>query len=431
MFEITIILLLILFNGLLAMSEIALLSSKKVILEDMERKGNSGAKTALKLLNEPEKFLSTIQIGITLVGIFAGAFGGLTLADDIEPFISNFGISKPYSYEISLAVVVTVITYLSLLFGELLPKTIALNNPESISVKLVQPIYALSVIATPLVSFLSISTKFFIKIFGIKTTVKPPVTEEELKMLIEQGRKYGILEQKETEMMKSVFRFYDRKIYSVMTPRQDIVWLNANDSIEKIKEIVYKNYYSKYPLCMDSLDEFIGILNVKDFLQKISSGGKFDIKKIVSHPLVVHENLLATKILERFRETKMYTAIVIDEYGSVKGMVTLHDMIENIFGDLPDIADKDEIAIYERSDGSFLVDGSIQLDELKDKFDLGFEETHDYSTLGGFVMYMLKRIPVLGDKFHFAGYEFEVVDMDGKRVDKVLIKKINQENFPQ
>ncbi len=425
MIELAVILFLVALNGLFAMAEIALISSKKILLEDKANKGSKGASVALKLLEEPEKFLSTIQIGITLVGIIAGAFGGIALAEDVEPLFVQLNIPSVYIEEISLITVVAIITYLSLLIGELLPKTIALNNPEGISVKLAPLVLFLSVVSTPLVYLLSASTKILIKIFRIKITEKPPITEEELKMLIEQGRKYGVLEQKETEMVKSVFRFYDRKAYSVMIPRQDIVWLDANRPIDEIIDTVYKNKFSKYPLCEGALDNTIGILHVRELLQKISADEKFNIKDLTVQPLMIPENIAAKDILEKFRTTKIYIALVIDEYGSVLGMITLHDLIENIFGDLPEISDKDEHPFFERADGSFLVDGSIQTDELKDKFNIDFEGSDRYNTLAGFVMYNLNKIPSLGDKFYYSGYQFEVIDMDEKRIDKVLVQKVD------
>lgn len=422
--ELVIIILLVVLNGIFAMAEIALVSSKKVLLEDLAGKGSKGAKISLKLLEEPEKFLSTIQIGITLVGIVAGAYGGLALAEDVEPFFVKFNIPLEYIKELSLITVVAFITYLSLLIGELLPKTIALNNPEKISVKLAPLVYSLSVASAPVVSFLSFSTKILTKIIRVKKIDKPPVTEDELKMLIEQGRKYGVFEQKESEMVKSVFRFYDRKAYSVMVPRQEIVWLDCNKTIKEITETIYQNNFSKFPLCNGSLDNTIGILHVRDFFLKHSNNNAVELKNIVVQPLIIPENLAAKDILEKFRETKIYIALVVDEYGSIQGMITLHDLIENVFGELPEITDKIEHDFFERADGSFLVDGSVQIDEFKDKFKIEFDGEENYSTLAGFILYKLNKIPGLGDKFTFAGFEFEVVDMDGKRIDKVLVRRI-------
>lgn len=427
MMEIIVLLLLILLNGLFAMSEIALVSSKKIRLEDMAKKGSGGAKVALKLLSEPERFLSTVQIGITLIGIIAGAYGGLELSKDLQPHVENLGVPQKFSDDVSLIIIVSAITYLSLIIGELVPKTIAFNNPEAITVRLSPLMWVLSFIAKPLVWFLSFSTKIILKLFRIKHTDKPPVTEEELKLMIEQGGKYGVLELKESEMMKGIFRFGDRRAYSVMTNRQDIVWIDINDDIETIRKIIYSNSFSKYPVCNENLDNIVGIILVKDFLKKYATEEKFDLRDIITQPLILPDNILATKVLEKFRETKTYLSIIVDEYGSVEGLITLHDLVENIFGELPDQSADWQSAIFKREDGSYLIDGSTQIDELKEKFELDFEGEEHYTSLGGFVMYSLNKIPQLGDKFVVGNYRFEVVDMDGKRVDKVLVQRVNKQ----
>ena len=425
--EIIVIFLLIVLNGLFAMSEIALVSSKKIRLEDMAKKGSSGAKVALKLLSEPERFLSTVQIGITLIGIIAGAYGGLALSKDLRPHVENLGVSQKFSGDISLVIIISAITYLSLIIGELVPKTIAFNNPEAITVRLSPLMWVLSSIAKPLVWFLSFSTKIILKLFRIKHTDKPPVTEEELKLMIEQGSKYGVLELKESEMMKGIFRFGDRRAYSVMTNRHDIIWIDINDDIETIRKIIYSNSLSKYPVCNENLDNIVGIILVKDFLKKYATEEKFALRDIITQPLILPDNILATKVLEKFRETKTYVSIIVDEYGSVEGLITLHDLIENIFGELPDQSANWQSAIFKREDGSYLIDGSTQIDELKEKFELEFEGEEHYTSLGGFVMYSVNKIPQLGDKFVVGNYRFEVVDMDGKRIDKVLVQRVNKQ----
>lgn len=424
--EIIVILFLIVLNGVFAMAEISLVSSKKIRLEEMAREGNNGAKTALKLLSEPERFLSTIQVGITLIGIVSGVYGGLTLASHLTPFIESFGVSAEIAYNISIVLIITVITYLSLVVGELAPKAIALKNPEGVSSVLSRLISLFSFAAKPLIWFLAVSTRGMLKIFGIENSDKPPVTEEELKMMIDQGRKYGVLEVKESEMMKSVFRFGDRRAYAVMTNRQDIVWIDINDDLETIRKFIYSKSFSKYPVCNESLDNLIGIMLVKDFLKKFAEEEKFDLHEIISKPLILPENISAFKVLEKFRETKTYVAIIVDEFGSIQGLSTLHDLVEDIFGELPDQSPDWHSAIFKREDGSLLVDGSIQIDDLKDKLEVEFEEQELYTSLGGFVMYKLNGIPQVGDKFIVGSYQFEVVDMDGTRVDKVQIQKITE-----
>ncbi len=424
--EIFIILLLVVFNGIFAMAEIALVSSKRVRLEEKASKGSKGAKIALVLLKKPEEFLSTVQFGITLIGIIAGAYGGVTMAKDISPFFEQFDALKEYSVEISYIVVIGLITYLSIIIGELVPKTIAFNNPEGISITLSPFMRVLSIITNPMIRFLSLSTKIVIRIFHIKSNKDAPVTEEELKILIEQGGRLGTIEMKETEMIKSIFRFGDRDAYSIMTNRQDLIWLDINDPPGELRETIYNNNFSKFPLCDGSIDQVIGIVSVKDYLQQIETGKEKNLRIIATQPLYIPENLPAIKILERFRETKIHIAIVINEYGSTEGMITLHDLIENIFGELPEKHEVYEVPIFKREDGSMLIDGTIRIDELKDTLTLQFEHSEEYTTLGGYVMFKLNKVPQVGDKFDSDNYKFEVVDMDGKRVDKVLVKRISE-----
>lgn len=421
--EFIIILLLVVLNGIFAMAEIALVSSKKVRLEEKANKGSKGAKIALHLLQKPEEFLSTVQIGITLIGIIAGAYGGAAWVNDISPFFEQFNALKEYAVEISYVIVVGIITYLSIIIGELVPKSMAYNNPEGISIALAPMMRVLSIITTPIVKFLSFSTKIVVTILGIKMKKELPVTEEELKMLIDQGSQMGTFEKKETEMLKNIFRFGDRKAYAVMINRQDIVWIDINDPVEKIRETVNSSKYSRLPLCNGSLDQIIGIVKVKDFFQHSEKGNKVNLKDLATQPLFIPENLSAIKILERFRETKIHLAIVVNEYGSTEGMITLHNLIENIFGEMPERYEKYETPIFEREDGSLLIDGSMLIDELKERLKIQFEQHGEYSTLGGYVMLKLNKIPQVGDKFNSENYKFEVVDMDGKRVDKVLVQK--------
>lgn len=425
MIEIFIILILVLLNGFFAMSEIALVSSKKARLEDLSKKGKRGAGVALNLLNEPEKFLSTVQVGITLIGIVAGAYGGIAIAEDITPLVQKIAFFKEAAEEISIILVVAIITYLSLVIGELVPKTIAFNNPESIAVNVAPAMKLLSAAVSPAIWFLTFSTKLFFKIFHIKQKTQPPITEEELKILLEQGSKHGTLETKEAEMIQSIFRFGDRKADSIMTVRKDVVWIDVNDSSEEIKETIMKYKFSKYPVCDGSLDKLLGVISIRDFLENYFSNDEVDLHSIMIQPVIITEFSSSLKILEKFRQTKNYIAIVIDEYGSVKGLVTLHDLVENIFGDLPEIFEQTEEEIFYENDGSMLIDGSFLVDELEELLKIHFKDKDKYNTLGGLIMYHLNKIPSTGDNFELEHYLFKVIDMDGKRVDKVLVKKIN------
>lgn len=422
--EYLIILLLLLLNGLFAMSEIALVSSKRARLEEKAQKGNSGAKTALKLLDEPEKFLSTVQIGITLVGIIAGAFGGLTLADDLTPSLQKIEWLAAYARQASIVIVVSVITYFSLIIGELVPKTIAFNNPEGITIALAPFMKFLSWITTPIVYFLSISTKIFLKFLLIKEKDKTPVTEEELKILIEKGSQFGTLEQNESELLKRIFRFGDRKAYEIMTNRQNVVLIYLNDPVEEIKKKVYENTFSRYLVCDESPENIVGVFTIKEFFHKLNTESNFSLKDILTQPLFIPDNLTGIAVFEKFRDAKTYVAVVIDEYGSFEGIITLHDLIENIFGDLPDKHETVEVPIFKREDGSMLIDGSILIDELREHLHVAFEDDENFSTLGGFMMFKLNRIPKTGDKFVYETYSFEIMDMDGKRVDKVLVANL-------
>jgi putative hemolysin len=425
MIEIFIILILVFLNGFFAMSEIAIVSSKKARLEDLAQKGKRGAKIALSLITEPEKFLSTVQVGITLIGIVAGAYGGIAIAEDITPLIQKIDLFEEAADEISIIFVIAVITYLSLVIGELVPKTIAFNNPETIAVIVAPIMKLLSDAVSPVIWFLTISTKLFLRTFRIKQNTQPPITEEELKILLEQGSKHGTLETKEAEMIQSIFRFGDRKADSIMTLRKDVVWINANDSSEKIKEIIMKYKFSKYPVCDGSLDKMLGVISIRDFLENYFSNDEVDLRSIMIQPVIVTEYSNSLKILEKFRQSKNYIAIVIDEYGAVQGLITLHDLVENIFGDLPEVFEQNEEEIFYEKDGSMLIEGSFLVDELEELLKIYLQDKDKYNTLGGLIMYHLNRIPNTGDSFELAHYLFKVVDMDGKRVDKVLVKKIN------
>lgn len=425
MIEAIIILFLVMLNGFFALSEIAIVSSKKARLEDFAKKGKKGAAIALGLMHEPEKFLSTVQVGITLIGVVAGAYGGIAISEDITPVLQKIDFFKEAAGEISIVLVVSAITYLSLVVGELVPKTIAFNNPESIAVIVAPSMKILSVLVSPVIWFLSISTKLFLKVFRIKQNIQPPVTEEELKILLEQGSKYGTVETKEADMIRSIFRLGDRNADSIMTIRKDIVWINVNDSPDKVRDFIVKHKFSKYPVCDGSLDKLLGIMTIRDFLENYFTIDDVNLRSILFQPVIVTEFTSSLKILDKFRETKIYTAIVIDEYGDVKGMITLHDLVENIFGDLPEFFEKSEQEIYYEKDGSMLIDGSYLVDELEEKLNIELEEKDKYNTLGGFMMYYLNRIPATGDSFEKFNYLFKVVDMDGKRVDKVMVRKIN------
>jgi putative hemolysin len=421
--EIIIILLLLLLNGFLAMSEIAFVSAKRFKLEEKAKKGNSSAKKAIMLLNEPEKFLSAIQIGITLVGILAGAYGGYAMAEDLKPFIEKIEFIKPYSIEISFALIVTLITYLSLVIGELVPKSIALNNPERITMLASPLMYSITKIFSPFVTFLSYSTKVVLFLLNIKKNAEPPVTEEELKSLLELGIKHGTFEKEESEMINKIFSFNDKKVSSIMIPRTDIEWIDSSFTNNDIFQFISSHPYSRYFICEHNIDNLLGFIDSKEFLTKYNIEPNFDIKSIINNTLIVPESMYSFDLLEKFRTNKTNIALVVDEHGGTQGLITLHDIIENILGELPEKFENSKQSILERDDGTFLVDGSTDIIKISEKFLIEFK-AEKYTTLGGFIMSKLGRIPTEGDIIKFSGFQFEVIDMDGKRVDKILVKKI-------
>lgn len=408
------------------MYEIAMVSSSKARLETLALSGSQKAHSVLKQLEEPEKILSTIQVGITLIGIVSGAFGGVTIAHTITPVFEQIPSLAPYASQISMVLVVTVITYLSLIIGELVPKSLALNHPEKIATTLSPLMILLSRIAYPFVWVLSLSTKLVNGVMGIKTGEERPMTEEELKFILHKSSQQGVIDKEETEMIKDVFRFADKRANELMTHRTEIVFLDVNQKPEEVLSIIESEKFSKYLLCDGSLDKTIGLVVVKDIILLLRSGKNFDLRSIVREPLYIPECLMANRILELFKTNKTNIGVVVSEYGGIEGIITLHDLTESIFGDIPDIGDEEEPAIVRRQDGSMLVDGSMNIDDFMDEMQmLNYEDPDisDFTTLGGLAMYQLKKIPKTGERFSYKDLNFEVVDMDGSRVDKLLVQR--------
>lgn len=426
--EIFAILLLILANGLFAMSEMAMVSARKARLEQWAEEGNGRARAALALSQAPNRFLSTVQIGITLVGILSGAFGGATLAERVGAQLSRvpwIGDSGP---AVALALVVLLITYLSLVFGELVPKRLALNNPERIAVGVAVPMRVLAAITAPVAHVLALSTEGVFRLLGIRPSSEPPVTEEELKVMLQQGTEAGIFEEAEQDMVENVFRLNDRRVSAVMTPHPDIVWLDVNEPPAELRRKIIESAYSRFPVCRGDLDSLLGIVRTKDLLARALSDQPLDLLDCLRSPLFVPEGMPASKVLQLFRSSKTHIALVIDEYGSIQGLVTLKDLLEAIVGEItPGIAFNNEPEVVQREDGSWLVDGMLPIDEFKEFFDLEMlpdEERSGYQTLGGFMMSQLGRIPQAGDHFEWQMLHFEVMDMDERRVDKVLVARL-------
>lgn len=423
-YEILIILLLILINGVFVMSEISVVSARKLRLQQRADEGDENAKAALELANSPNRILSTTQIGITLISILAGAFGGATLTNQVAAALDELPVRVPYTGAVSVAIVVLGISYLTLVIGELVPKRIGLNSPERIASAIAAPMNLLSRIASPVIFVLGASTDLVLKILKVKPSVEPPVTEEEVKIMIDEGTRAGVFEETEQDIMERVFRLGDRRADTIMTPRSEIVWLDVEDSPEEIQRKIGSSRYSLFPVCKKRLDNVLGIVQSKDLLSCSIKDMKVDLKTSLLPPQFIPESMRALKVLEKFKQTGIHLAIVLDEYGSVRGVVTLTDILEAIVGDIPHIQELAEPQIVRREDGSWLVDGMLSVEEFKEALqieELPGEESGIFQSMGGFMMMRLEKIPVSGDHFDWNGYRFEVVDMDDHRVDKLLV----------
>ncbi len=410
------------------MCEIALVSSKKAKIESILKSGDKRASITLKLLSEPEKFLSAIQVAITLIGVFAGAYGGITIAEKLTPFVEQFASIGEFAYEISLGIVVSIITFLSIIIGELVPKTFALTNPEKIAIAISPLIRIFSQVTHPIVVFLTFTTRVFLRILFVKPGKEQDISEEELKLLIKLANKQGVIDPKESEFIHNIFRFADRKAHSIMTHRNDVIWLDIEDNLQEITTTVLSNNFSKFPVYRESLENIVGVLNSKDFLANYKLDD-FKLTDILHQPVFIPENLTAIKILELFRNERSYYGIVVNEYGSTEGILTLHDLTENIFGYLPDMEEQDPPSVVLREDGSYLVDGSMLIDELQEFMQIKEFQSKDrtYNTLAGYVLFKLRKIPSVGNHFTQGIYRFEIMDMDRSKIDKILISRINED----
>jgi len=423
-FEILVILLLVICNGVFAMSEIAVISVRKARLQQWANRGDIKARAALALANAPSHFLSTVQIGITLVGILAGAFGGATIAEELAAHLRLIPLFAPYSEALGLGLVVLGITFLSLVIGELVPKQLALHNAERIASMVATPMRVLSVIASPVVRLLSFSTDLMLRALRIQSSMEPSVTKEEIKILIEQGTQARMLEEAEQNMVEGVFGLNDRRVDALMTPRQEIVWLDLDDSPEEIRRKITDHAYSRFPVGQESLDNALGVVQAKDLLARSLAGQAVDLKASLRHPFFVPKSTSASKVLESFKQSRMQMALVVDEYGVIQGLITLNDVLAAIVGHMPAVDEPPESQALQREDGSWLLDGMVPVDKFKEIFrieKLPGEEKGYYQTLGGFVMMHMERIPSAGQHFEWNGLRFEVLDMDLHRVDKVLV----------
>ena len=419
--DLLVIAFLIVLNGFFAMSELAVMSSRRARLEHMAEERVRGARAALRLLDDPTRFLSTVQIGITLVGVFAGAYSGATLAEPLSQILPD--AIDPYSYPVALGIVIVGITYLSLVIGELVPKRAAFNNPERVAASVAPFMARLSVVGSPIVYLLQFSTDALVKLLRIPDRPESQVTEEEVKRLIAEGARTGIFHVAERDMINGVLRLADRSVRSVMTPRVEVVWIDLDDPPETIRQEIADSGHSRYPAGRKGLDELEGIIHTKHLFDQVARTGRFDIAASLRQPLVVHEATPVLGLLEMFRENPVHMAVVVDEYGVLEGIVTPTDILTAIAGELPEsMTDLEEAAAVRREDGSWLMDGMLGIHEaerLLERKDMRGDE--DFETLAGFVLARLARIPQIGDHFEWNGLRFEIVDMDGRRVDRILV----------
>ncbi|MBK8712371.1 MAG: HlyC/CorC family transporter [Niastella sp.] len=425
MTEILIVLFLIFLNGLFVIAEISLVSSRRSRLEAWANKGDRKAKSALDLAENPERFLSTVQIGITLISILTGVYTGEKFGGHLKPYIENIEIFRPYAGQIATAIVVIIVTFFSIIFGELIPKKFGLLRAEKIARAAATPMNFLSRLMMPFVWLLSKCTNFIFKILKIKASTDNAVTEEEIKAMVAEGSEYGSIDEEEKEIIERVFHLGDRNITSLMTHRTDIVWLDINDSVQEIKQKLNTIVFNTYPVCEESIDNIKGLVYVKDLLKATP---ETKLNQLIKEALFVPENNKAYQLLEKMKAAKIHTAFIVNEYGTLEGMITLNDILEAIVGDVPQ-TDQEEYEIIKRDDGSYLVDAQIHFYDFLSYFeraDWMNEGEHDFDTVAGFVLHELEHIPHEGEIIEWKDFKFEILDMDGQRIDKILVT-ISQE----
>jgi putative hemolysin len=419
--EIIMIFILILVNAVLAMSEAALVASRKARLQQQAGEGNKSSALALQLIEDPNIFLSTIQIGITLIGVLAGAVGGATIAESLAKTLQNVPYIGEYSISIALGVVVIVITVLTIWLGELVPKRLGLNSPEKIARIVAGPMLFLSKVFSPFINLMSLATNFVLRLIGVDPSSEPPVTEEEIHLLIDQGTQAGVFQEAEQDMVEGIFSLGDSRVYSLMTPRTELVWLDVTDSVEEIRQKIAECPFSRFPVRQDSLETIVGIVKSRDLLVESLSGKEIDLKTLLKPAFFIPETMFASRALELFKEKNTELLLVVDEFGGLQGLLTINDILEEIVGAM----EFEEPQATQRQDGSWLLDGMLEVDEFKELFEFdALPHEDEYETLSGFMMTSLGRVPNSADNFDWNGFRFEVMDMDGRRVDKVLVTKL-------
>lgn len=420
--------LLIVVNGFFAMSELAVVSAREGRLRRMANDGRKGARTALALSKEPTAFLSTVQVGISLVAIVSGAYSGSTFAGPLAQVLSAWGLASHYAYPVAFGLVVVATTYLSLIIGELVPKRLALNRAEAIACLVAPLMKVLSIVGAPVVWFLTTSTEFVLKLLRVKPNPDSGVTEEDVRSMIAEGTKTGVFEHAEHDLLDGVMRVADRNVRSIMVPRTDTVWVSIEDSVKEIMTEVRQSGHSRFPVCHADVDDVVGVLHVKALVTHDRAPTPADIEAAIREPIYVNETMRILTLLERFRHSTVHMAIVLDEYGAFEGIVTPMDILAAIAGDLPEHEGDDEPEAVQRSDGSWLMDGAMSVEAAERVLQtVSLAERGDFVTFAGFVLNELGHIPEAGDSFDFRGWRFEVVDLDGRRIDKVMASRLGRE----
>jgi putative hemolysin len=425
-----IVLFLILLNGFFALSEIAIVSARKNKLETERKHGKKGARRALMLRSDPDNFLSSVQVGITLIGIINGAYGGQAFAVHLVPFFDQFAATAPFAEAISMVIVVFLITYVSIVIGELVPKTIALNNAEKMAVAVAPTIHVVSIIFYPFVKLLAFSTNFVNRMIGLKPKDEV-ISEMELRAMLKTASHEGVIDAEENIIHEQVFYFSDKRAIHLMTHRTDVEWVDIDKNREDIIHDLLQTKHSKILACRKKIDEFVGTISMRDFLLRLNNNEPFKIEELLLEPIIVPNTLRAQKVLENFKNNHKFVAVVVDEYGSLDGIITIHDIFENLVGAIPEETDEEgaEPLIFIRDDQSALISGEAPIEmltQLDEDFIIDFDKI-DYSTVAGFVFACINKIPCIGDKFEYDNLRFEIIDVDGNRIDKVLVTKKSKE----
>ncbi len=429
--DVLVILGLILLNGFFALSELAVVSARPARLRMLARQGRKGAELALALAAQPSRFLSTIQIGITLIGILAGAYGGATLSGPLAEWLASFPPLAPYSASLAMGIVVGGLTYLSLVLGELVPKQLALAHAEALAMRVARPMQLLARAFAPLVALLDVSIRLLLRLLRQEKAVRKGVSEEEIQAILAEAKEAGVVEPVEHAILRRVMRFAERRVEVIMTPRTDIIWLDIDAHEDDLLAILEASPHSRLPVCRHELDELEGVVLVRDLLIHKLRGERIDLRRSMRPPLVVQEGMGALMLLERLRQAPHPIAFVVDEYGSLLGLVTAMDILAALAGETAETAGTDNPLVVRAEDGSWLFDGGLPLDELADLLDLPeLAESEDIHTLAGFILHQLGHLPRIGEKFAHQGHVFEVVDMDGRRIDRVRVQRLAQDEDP-